>query len=160
MDVVAEELAHIEAIRLVIADAFGRCDEARLVDDLRRDGSLAVSLVAQEDGQVVGHAALSRLASPQRGLALAPVSVLTARQRRGIGSALVRSGIERARELGYEMVFVLGDPAYYSRFGFSVEEATRFPCRYAGPHLMALSLTGRVQPPDLVVYPEAFDRLE
>lgn len=160
MNLVEEAPLHREAIRRVIADAFGRGDEARLVDDLRRAGDLAISLVAQQAGEVYGHVALSRLRSPTRGLALAPVSVLTARQRQGLGSALVRRALVRARELDYEIVLVVGEPAYYTRFGFSAAAATLFACRYAGPHLMALSLTGRELQPGSVHYPDAFARLE
>jgi putative acetyltransferase len=156
MVIVEEEPAHQDAIRRVVAHAFGRDGEARLVDDLRRDGDLVLSLVALEEGEVCGHLALSHLKSPPRALALAPVSVLTARQRQGIGSALVRSANERAGALGYDIVFVLGHPAYYPRFGFSVEEAARFPCRYAGPHFMALNLTARRLPPAPVIYADAF----
>jgi predicted N-acetyltransferase YhbS len=71
MQLVEEQLGHAQAIRRVIADAFGRDDEASLVDDLRVSGDLALSLVAQEAGEVCGHVALSRLKSPARALALA-----------------------------------------------------------------------------------------
>jgi putative acetyltransferase len=78
---------------------------------------------------------MSRLRSPERALALAPIAVVTARQRSGIGSSLVRAAIEHARDLGYAKIFVVGDPSYYHRFGFT---ALFVPLRR--PHFMALNL--------------------
>ena len=104
--------------------AFGGDAEARLVDALRRSDTVAVSLVAQsDDAVIVGHVLLSRLVSPPGALGLAPLAVLPDRQRRGVGSALVRAALARAREGGWAAAFVLGDPAYYGRFGFSAEAA-------------------------------------
>jgi putative acetyltransferase len=160
MRLVEEHSAHEEAIRRVIRDAFGRYDEARLVDDLRSGTDLAFSIVAEKGGEVCGHVALSRLRSPAGALALAPVSVTKAKQRQGIGSALVQRAVERAREGAYEIIFVLGDPQFYTRFGFAAEKAASFPCRYAGPQFLALKLTGRSIEPAPIVYPHAFDKLE
>src|SRR5262245_23493774 len=92
-----------EAIRRVVADAFGGVLEADLVDDLRRGGDLVVSLVAEADGRICGHAALSRLKSPHNAVALAPVSVLASMQGRGTGSTLVQQAIARARGLGTDI---------------------------------------------------------
>jgi predicted N-acetyltransferase YhbS len=88
------------------------------------------------------------------------VSVLRAKQGLGIGSAVVRRAIELARERGHEIVFVLGSPKYYECFGFAVEAATAFQCRYAGPYFMALHLTAAKVAPQPVIYAEAFDKLE
>jgi putative acetyltransferase len=160
MKLVDEHPGHEEAIRQVIVDAFCRNDEARLVDELRNGGDIAISIIAEETGEVCGHVAMSRLKSPPGALALAPVSVLKAKQHQGIGSALVRRAVQRARECGYEIIFVLGEPHYYSRFGFAAEEAAFFPSRYAGPHFMALNLAGRRIEPAPVTYAHAFDNLE
>jgi putative acetyltransferase len=160
MELIDEHARHEEAIRRVIADAFGRGDEARLVDDLRKGGDLAISIVAEQAGEICGHVALSHLKSPAGALALAPISVTKAKQRQGIGSALISRAVERARECGCTVIFVLGRPSYYNRLGFTAEEAAPFPCRYAGPHFMALNLTGRKIAPAVVVYAKAFDRLE
>lgn len=146
-------------IRSVVVDAFGCDQEAKLVDELRRDGDLAVSLAAECDGAVCGYVALSRLHSPLNALALAPVAVRRAMQGKGVGAALVRGAIERARALECEIVFVLGAPEYYQRFGFSVEAAKPFPSPYAGPHFMALPLTASKPHPAPCVYAAAFDKL-
>lgn len=90
------------AIHALITNAFGRRDEADLVDALRSDGDLVLSLVAEEEGELVGHVALSRLKSPERALALAPIAVSPSRHRRGIGSALIHTAIERAKTLDCE----------------------------------------------------------
>jgi putative acetyltransferase len=155
-----EQLGLEAAIRRAITDAFGRADEANLVDSLRHNGALAISLVAEQAGTICGHAALSRLKSPAHALALGPVSVMKARQGLGFGSALVRRAIELARERGHEIIFVLGSPKYYERFGFAVEAATAFQCRYAGSHFMALHLTAAKVAPQAVIYAKAFDKLE
>lgn len=147
------------ALHAVVAAAFGRTDEARLVDDLRGSGDLVVSLVARSSGAMAGYVALSRMASPSGSLVLAPLAVLPAFQRRGIGAALVRRALAEAGEDGWRLVFVLGDPAYYARFGFTAETAAPFPSAYAGPSFMAQSLGG--DPVDVapVAYPPAFASL-
>jgi putative acetyltransferase len=160
MNIVDEHRTHQDAIRRVVGDAFGRGDEARLVDNLRNSGDLAISLVAEEAGRVCGHVALSRLRSPAHAFALAPLSVLRSKQGQGVGSALVRQAIERARDCGCEIIFVLGEPDYYGRFGFATAEAAPFACQYAGPYFMALNLTRRTIPPASLVYPDAFGTVE
>ncbi|OJF16080.1 GNAT family N-acetyltransferase [Couchioplanes caeruleus] len=97
---------------------------ARLVDALRRDDPGALSLVSEEAGEVVGHVLFSRalLDAPRRLVAvqsLSPLAVAPRWQRRGIGSALVRAGLQRLDERGVPLVFLEGDPRYYSRLGFS-----------------------------------------
>jgi len=95
-----------------------------------------------------------------RCLGLAPVAVLPGRRRAGIGSALIREGLKRARRQGHEAVFVLGDPAYYGRFGFRADLAQGFACAHAGPHFMALALRGALSTGSgRVDYARAFDAL-
>jgi putative acetyltransferase len=137
-----EQPADRMAIRSVVMAAFEREAEADLVDWLREGGDSTISLVAQENGAVVGHVLFSRMSAPFRALGLAPVAVSPEWQRAGIGGALIRAGLERAREEGWEAVFVLGDPAYYRRFGFEPSLAQGFSSPYAGPYLMALALQG------------------
>jgi putative acetyltransferase len=111
-----------QAIRDVHVHAFGRPEEADLVDALRASPAWVpeLSLVAtMAGGAVVGHALLSRLeVGGDSALALAPVAVLPSHQRRGIGTGLVRAALADASALGERLVVVLGDPGYYGRFGF------------------------------------------
>jgi putative acetyltransferase len=120
--------------------AFAGDAEARLVDALRQSGAAAVSLVAESGGVVVGHLLLSALEAPERALALAPLAVLPDRQRQGVGSALVRAALARGGEGGWAAAFVLGDPAYYGRFGFGADAARGYASPYAGEHFLALPL--------------------
>jgi putative acetyltransferase len=108
-------------VRAVHTAAFGRAAEADLVDALRAtDGWMpSLSLVAEQDGQVVGHVLFSDVALAGRPvLSLAPLGVHPDHQRSGVGSALVRTGLAIAERTDRGMVVVLGNPAYYGRFGF------------------------------------------
>jgi len=135
-----------EAVGQVNRLAFGQDAEARLVDALRANGFARVSLVAEMDGLVVGHIMFSD--SPiitQTGtvtaLALAPMAVLRDFQKKGIGSALVRRGLEICRAEGHRIVVVLGHPDFYARFGFSSTLAERLESPFGGgPSFMAAEL--------------------
>ncbi|HUF56733.1 MAG TPA: N-acetyltransferase [Thermohalobaculum sp.] len=142
MQVRAESPGDLPAVGRVLEAAFGQPDEAELVERLRADGDAALSLVAVADGAVAGHVLFSPMSAPFPALALAPVAVLPERQGRGIGSALIREGLARAEARGWRGVFVLGEPAYYRRFGFDAEAARGFASPYAGPFLMVLPLGG------------------
>ena len=112
-------------VHTVQREAFGRVEEADLVDTLREATQPQLSLVAERDGEVVGHVFFSPVAvEGTRGApasaGLAPLAVTPAEQGRGIGSALVREGLSRCFGLGWPAVFLLGDPAYYGRFGFQL----------------------------------------
>jgi putative acetyltransferase len=154
-----EEPADAAAVREVVCAAFGGDAEARLVERLRAEGLARLSLVAAEP-EIVGHVLFSEIRAGGRpALALAPLAVRPDRQRRGIGSGLVRRALDALRADGHGAVFVVGDPAYYGRFGFSGELARRFACRYAGPAFQALELHGGALDGDAgdVVYPAAFE---
>jgi putative acetyltransferase len=156
----AEQSDDRGAIHALVAEAFGRPQEARLIDALRQAGDLTISRVAGIDGEICGHVALSRLRSPERALALAPVAVSAPRRRQGIASALIRDGLGKAPRLGFAMAVVLGDPAFYCRFGFTAEAALPFPCRYSGAYFMALQLTSTASAPAPVIFADAFDTLD
>jgi len=151
---------HQGAIREVHRRAFRGESEAKLVDDLRRDGDAAISLVAETDGRIVGHILFSRLQAPLRALALAPLAVLPEEQGRGIGSALIRAGLEQAAAEQWAAVFVLGAPTFYGRFGFTADAAKGFACAYSGPHFMAMLLGSKpAATTGLLNYPAAFSAL-
>lgn len=126
-----------DAIDAVHRSAFGGehgSTVAQLVDALRRDDLAATSLVSEEADQVVGHIMFSRalLDAPRQLVAvqsLSPLAVAPQWQRRGIGSELVRVGLQQLDECGVPLVFLEGDPRYYSRLGFSaaVEHGFRKP---------------------------------
>lgn len=149
------------AVHRLHAACFETGAEAGLVDRLREDGDAVISLVAEIEGAVAGHVMFSRMRAPFPALGLAPVSVAAPWRRRAIAARLIEAGLDRAREAGWRGVFVLGDPAYYSRFGFSAEAAAGFESPYAGPYLMALSLDGEPLPAGSgrVDYAPAFDGL-
>ena len=136
-----EKSSDFAAIRTVEEAAFPGPAEAQLVDDLRHAGDSVLSLVAVENTTVIGHAVFSKLKAPFPALALGPVAVLPERQRIGVGTELIRSGIAHGNAAGWAAVFVLGDPAFYGRFGFNAGDASAFTSPYAGVHFMVLALT-------------------
>lgn len=130
------------AIHRVNHLAFEREDEPDLVNGLRRGGYARLSLVAEENEEIVGHVLVGEVSVEglPRALALALVAVVPGRQGEGIGSALIRAGIRTCVAEGYDSIFVFGDPSYYSRFGFSVGAARNFDTPYPREYSMALEL--------------------
>ena len=147
------------AIDALVRSAFGRGEEGELVARLRTDEDVIFEMVAEEAGVVVGHILISRLwdDSDELYAALAPLAVAPARQGDGQGSALVRAALEGSREFGCHGVLVLGDPAYYGRFGFSAEAAQAVSAPYRGlAGFQALALEdGAFRGPMSVGYPDA-----
>lgn len=140
MDIIyrPEQPGDVTAIHHVNEAAFGQPNEADLVDALRANGQLLISLVAENEGEVVAHIAFSPVTVEGGGatwgaVGLAPVAVLPEWQGRGVGSELIRRGLEACRQQGHEVVFVLGHPDYYPRFGFASAEALGVGCTYDVP---------------------------
>jgi putative acetyltransferase len=138
------------AIDEVLAAAFGRDDEAELVMSLRGRRGLEFAAVMKLDDEVIGHVAYSAvnvggIASDPPVLALAPVAVDPAHQRQGYGSKLIHWAQDEVARRGFPAVIVVGEPAFYGRFGF--EPASRFeivcPFEVPGEYFMALELRPR-----------------
>jgi putative acetyltransferase len=140
----------IEAIHEVETTAFGRDLEADLVDRLRENVGVTLSLVAEVEGKIVGHILFSPVTVEDgeevfATMSLGPVAVLPEKQNQGIGSALVREGLDHLREMGHELIFLVGHPTYYPRFGFVPAMAQGFDCAYTQPdspnaHFMVVEL--------------------
>ncbi|MDY0872208.1 GNAT family N-acetyltransferase [Dongia rigui] len=166
MDIKAATAADLAPISKLHDAAFGTPHEGRLVADLTHSDLAVLSLVARENGTIVGHILFSPLVidvddDTVMGLALAPLAVLPPHQNRGIGTALTRAGLVAAVQHDWQAVIVLGHPSYYSRFGFSATLAQGFESPFAGPYLMALelipgALSGRK---GKIIYPPPFTAL-
>jgi putative acetyltransferase len=159
----AERADDAAAIRGVLISAFPGPAEADLVERLRADRELVLSLVAELEGMVCGYVAFPRLVVESAGegvdcAGLAPLAVSPRSHRRGIGSLLVREGLRLLDAQGLSLVFVLGDPAYYARFGFDLAAARAFDSPYAGTHFMVLRLSENAPRGGKVRYPAAFDQ--
>lgn len=136
--------AERRAVRLVHEAAFGGVDEADLVDQLRGTYSL-ISLVAERDACIAGHALFSRMwiqTSTGRvsAVALAPVAVHPEHQRQGIGQRLIREGLTMMRQRNERIVIVVGHPSYYPRLGFSRDKASLLESPFRRDAFMALEL--------------------
>jgi putative acetyltransferase len=157
-----ETPADVDEISAVTEAAFRTLDisnhtEQSVIAALRAAGALSVSLVAEEQGRVVGHVAFSPVTisdGTPGWYGLGPVSVLPEYQRRGIGSALIREGLSRLRDLGAKGCCLVGHPEYYRRFGF--ENPSGFVCKEAPEEVFfALSFEGDI-PRGVVEFHEAF----
>jgi len=160
-----ETAADAAPVRALLIATFGGTLEAELTERLRRDGEIVTSFVALDpDGAIIGYAAFIRLVVAFDGrdvpvIGFVPLAVTPVLQRLGIGTALVLHGLAVLRDRAEALVFVLGDPAYYGRFGFEVAAARAFECPYAGPNFMALRLREAAPLGGRLRYPSAFTAL-
>lgn len=167
MQIRPEQPADADAIRALTAEAFATAPhssgtEAAIVDGLRTARALTLSLVAVEGeekpSEILGHIALSPVTidGAEHGwFGLGPVSVRPGRQRGGIGSALIREGLRRLRESGANGCVLLGDPAYYGRFGFAADPA--LVLEGVPPEYFMRLAFGAEAPAGTVRYHAAFD---
>jgi putative acetyltransferase len=144
----------VAGIDRLMRDSFAAPAEAELVMRLCLDGDMVLAMVAADEagGALAGAAVFSRMHVELDGdavaaVALAPLAVRPDYRRQGVGEALVSAGLEQLSRAGLGLCFVLGDPAYYARFGFKAETAAGFDSPYAGDHFMAVTLHGRPMPP-------------
>ena len=146
MGIRAERPNDVSQVRLVNLAAFETAAEANIVDVLRNEAHPTISLVAEVDGEIVGHILFSPVTVSSRpglfALGLAPMAVVPSHQRLGIGSALVEQGIEECRRIGASAVVVLGNPPFYPRFGFVPASTFGVRCEYEVPDevFMAMEL--------------------
>src|SRR5262245_41641306 len=134
----AENADDIPAVHRVNELAFGRPNEAALVDALRAAVAPHLSLVAVENGRVVGHIFFSPVSiesaeSASSAVGLGPLAVLPEYQRQGIGSQLVREALRECQHAGWSVVVVLGHPEYYPRFGFVPASRKGLRCEWPVP---------------------------
>lgn len=157
-----ERAGDADAIATATRAAFAEAEhssgtEALIIQALRGAGQLTVSLVAELGGRVIGHVAVSPVRISDESpywYGLGPVSVLPTHQGRGIGSQLIRASLERLRSSATHGCVVLGEPAYYSRFGFSTHPQLVLP-GVPAEYFQAMSFGGPM-PSGTVKYHEAF----
>ncbi len=162
MNIRTEKPANYVKVRKLHLTSFPDQSEANLVDALRVGGDAVLSLVAENEEQIIGHVMFSKMRAPFKALGLAPVAVLPDCRKQGIADQLIREGIRQAKLLGWEGIFVLGAVDYYQRFGFNLAEAKGFQSPWAGPHFMAMPVQGSNLPEQSgrVDYAPAFDGLD
>jgi len=131
---IREEIpADVDAIHALTAEAFAPMSysdgsEPGIVRALRADGDLSLSLVAEANGKIIGHVAFSevKLTTPGDWVGLGPISVSPNEQKRGVGSAMIHAGLDHFRNSGAAGCVLVGDPGYYSRFGFAADGAVSY----------------------------------
>ena len=150
--------ADTEAVLDLNTRAFGRPDEAKIVQQLEKDGDVLLQLVCEHDGQIIGHILFYPLPvfGKLSGAGLGPMSVDPWMQKEGVGKQLIAAGLTGLKDAGVPIVFVLGHETYYPKMGFSVAATKDFETPLKGPHFMAIRL--RYGPPmsGRLIFPPAF----
>ena len=143
-----EDAKDISQVREIVRAAFPGDAESQLVDTLRENGKAIVSLVAVNRNEVLGHILFSPVTtappSEGKGIGLAPVAVRPDVQSQGIGSRLIREGLQACKELGFDYCVILGSPDYYQRFGFERASPLGIRNEYGVDHeFMMIRFSGR-----------------
>ena len=134
MDIRDERPADVRSIRLVNRRAFGRDQEANIVDALRSNGATLLSMIAVDEDDVVGHVMYSPVTIGElTGAGLGPMAVVPEHQRQGLGSDLVTASLERLRRAACPFVVVVGHPGFYPRFGFKPASLYGISCEWPVP---------------------------
>lgn len=141
----------VPAIDALLRASFPAPDEALLVQRLCMDGDMVLAMVAEEAGALAGVAVFSRMTvevagKPIAAVALAPLATAPTHRQQGVAEALVAAGHDRLRDAQVMLSFVLGDPAYYGRFGYAADWAKGFDSPYAGEYFMAVPLQDGAMP--------------
>ena len=160
MQIRPEQPADARAISLLTATAFLTAQhssgtEAQIVERLRNSGGLLLSLVAEDAGEIIGHVAFSSVrigGEWQNWVGLGPVSVAPSAQQGGVGSALIRDGLARMRAGGHAGCVVLGEPGYYTRFGFAATPGITYP-GVPAEYFMAQGFAGALPQGEVAFHP-------
>ena len=167
MEIRSEHVNDFEAVYSVNLSAFDTAAEANLVNGLRQAEVPIISLVAEEQGIIIGHILFSSVTlsgyPKLEIMGLAPMAVIPRWQNQGIGTALVHAGLERCRQLSYAAVVVLGHPDYYPRFGFAPASKFNINSEYNVPDntFMAMELIPKAlnEVSGTIKYHETFNNL-
>jgi len=161
-----EEKKDYKKIYIVNRLAFGQENESKLIEKIRKGGNFIpdLSLVAKVDSKIVGHILFSKIKivgnSIFETLALAPMAVIPAFQKQGIGSKLIKKGMAKAKELGFDSIIVMGHKDYYPKFGFKRASTWNIKCPFKVPDeaFMAIELTKKALEgkAGIVNYPHEF----
>ena len=155
-----EEAKDIPQVREIVRAAFPSDAESKLVDALRENGKAIVSLVAVNGNAVLGHILFSPVtttpSSEGKGIGLAPVAVRPDVQSQGIGSRLIREGLQACKDLGFDYCVVLGSPGYYQRFGFERASPLGIRNEYGVDHAFMVSRFSKRGVSGLVQYAAEF----
>ena len=162
MNIHYEKESDVNVITKIHDLAFEGKDEGIIVNKLRESGNLTISLVYESDECPVGHIAYSPISNQSQeivGIGLAPVGILPEFQNQGIGSALIEEGNKMVQDLGYDLIFVLGDPQYYLRFGFELARDYNYFCDYdpIGNHFMVQGCKNKKVARTIVNYTSDFE---
>jgi len=129
-----EHPSDVAVIRDLNKRSFDQDQEGNIVDALRSNGAVLLSMVATLNGRVVGHIMYSPLVVGEvTGAALGPMAVLPEYQRQGIGSKLVEAGNRKLKDEGCPFIIVVGHPNYYPRFGFVPANTHGIECEWEVP---------------------------